>query len=69
MSEQATEITPEVQAAYEDLLVSFRAFLEAFGAASAVGIDAGAAVSQNLKSSMSAEDWEAMPPMLKMLLG
>ena len=61
-------VTPEVQAAYDDLIASFGAFLTAFQAANEAGIDAGAAVSQNLRSVMG-DDFESLPPMVKMLLG
>jgi hypothetical protein len=68
VSEPAAEVTPEVQAAYDDLIGSFGAFLTAFGAASAVGIDAGAAVAANLRQMMG-DDFDSLPPMVKMLLG
>ena len=64
-----SEVTDEVRQAHQDLLASFAAFMEAFGKANELGIDAGTAISQSLRASMSAEDWDAMPMPVKMLLG
>jgi hypothetical protein len=66
--EQAIEITAEIRRAHEALLQSFAAFMQAWGLASEVGIDAGAAIRGALKDVMPEEAWAEMPPMLKMLL-
>lgn len=63
------EVTPEIQKAYDDLIASFANFMECFGKANEVGIDAGAAISQNLKAMVPAEDWDAMPSYVRMALG
>lgn len=61
-------LSPEVYQAHGELLEAFAAFMQAFGRASEVGIDAGAAIRQSLKQVMPAEAWEEMPPMLRMML-
>lgn len=68
-NEQAPIITLEVRQAHSELIASFALFMQAFGAASEVGIDAGAAIRASLKEIMPPEAWAEMPPMLRMMLG
>jgi hypothetical protein len=65
----AAEITDEVRAAHRELVESFGLFVQRFGEAQELGIDAGAVVAQSLHSILPAEQWAQLPLPLRMMFG
>ena len=66
---EAAAASPEVQAAYDQLVTAFVAFGQAMQAADALGIDAQAVIAQQMTALMSPEDLAGLPPHVRMLLG
>lgn len=65
----AEQVTPEVRKAYDALIERFGAFMQAFGHASELGIDAGQVIAQTLRTVLPPEEFENLPLSLRMLLG
>lgn len=64
-----SEVTPEVQAAYDELISSFGAFLQAIETAGNVGIDTRAVLAGSLRDALGEEEFDKLPAPVRMLLG
>jgi hypothetical protein len=65
----APVVTAEIREAHRLLVESFGVFVERFGEAQELGIDAGAAVAGSLRGFLSEEQWQGMPLPLRMMFG
>lgn len=61
-------VTPEVQAAYDELVAAWQAFGEAQAKASEAGIDVQAVVVGLMRSAVSAEEWDSLPAPVRLML-